>query len=197
MPKNLAEVHEAMRLVLKSNPDLLQAYRSDFEMDMQKLDRLYGEGMRFLWVPRRYGSDLFQLGVSQSAGDGAFALARLEMMDREPEPWAVHLVTDKGIRPITRVEAKSQVAKLDYSLESALVRHQGRALAGYTLSSNVRAGRLYGQVAYTGNVSAKNQMAALLELARIMVTKLAGTFFCTVERVTLNGKDVPDLMEAV
>jgi hypothetical protein len=182
---------EKMRAVVEApGYPLLQHYKQDFyQHDRKTLRETYAPGMSYLWVVRSHGTDLEPLHIDPR--DSERALVALKYDDEA----RCYVVSEAGVREVSRQQAKDRLAKFDYEVRNGFVMKNGNVNLGFVEVQSVL-GR--GQRKVTVHFHSSTARASLTERDLVALRRIAvgqaimqsQSLFVPCMEVTYNGESI-------
>ena len=191
-----AEAFARMRAIVEApGYPLLTDYRQDFyTYDKAVIEREWHGHARFLWVVRQYGTELVPLGAHPGQVD--YGLAALGQARRNTDA-KIYLITAAGLEEVDRARAEAEVHRVDYTIKADMVAFHNLYLGSYTLNTWREGGNIKGSVAFYDAPPAAmdpHHAIALLQIARHLVDRTWNSLFAGLAEVTLNGRDLTELV---
>ncbi len=182
---------EKMRAVVEApGYPLLQHYKQDFyQHDRQTLQETYAPGMSYLWVVRAHGTDLEPLHIDRRASERALVALNQCAEARS------YVVSEAGVREVTRQQAKERLAKFDYEVRDGFVMKNGNVNLGF-IEVNCMPGRgqrkttVHYHSAQARDSLSERDLVALNRIAVGQAIVQAQSLFVPCLDVTYNGESI-------
>ena len=191
-------IFNAMRAVVEApGYRLLKGYKNDFYVhDAKQLQDGWAVGAQYLWIVREHGTHLAQIGAHAKINE--YASAALSTAMSSGSEYEIYHLSAKGVKQITHEEARIRLLALEYVTHGESVKDaSGKTVATFTVD------RVWMERTQTGSVSfctspevqkTKAFLVSLNQIAMAEMVKAWGSWFCTVQSVNVDGRDIAQLL---
>lgn len=192
------EILTAMRGVVEApGYPLLKGYKTDFyEHDVRQIRNSWASGSQFLWVVREYGTHLAHIGVHAKLNE--YASAAISVAVTSGSPYEIYHLSAKGVRKLTLEAARLLLVVMQYVTQDHRVMDaSGKVVAAFTVERVATGTTQSGIVRFTTAhdvIRTPSFLAALNQIAMGEVVKAWGSWFCSVQAVEVDGRDIAPLL---
>lgn len=181
---------ERMREVVEaSSYHLLKHFKDDFyKHDRQQLRETFAPQMAYLWIVRMNGTHLVPLYIDNRYSTEA--TAALQMNDGNAID--IFIISEKGVRKITPIQAAQELTKFDYEVQNGFVMKKGGSSLGFVeIDISYEGGQQQATVHYSADASidtlTERDRVALCRIGLAQAISATQSLFIKVRAIAFNN----------
>jgi len=199
------KLFEAMRHIVEAPGfELLKNFSRDFYvLDKEALQTLWADDMKYLWVIRESGTNLWPLHI-----DAGLVAEEIQAIFEtfEQSKMQVYLLSDQTAKLISIAKAKELASVYNYKVTNGTIEKTRKGLFGkpspvaqYRVElqfvNERRIAHLYFNGARSVEQIARGDLVAMMTIAKTLVVKESKSLFTPIVEITYNGDSLRRILE--